>query len=225
MTQAQRHAEETRVKRMVEAAAKIASKAGKMPGGLERFIKELLTPEVDWREALATWAVELAKNDYTYSRPNKRYIRYGLYMPAMRSEELSTLVLIVDSSSSMDSERLNRVFTEGHAMLSTINCNKMIVLYVSTRVKGMQEFEAGDDPKALGDIEFGRGGTDFRPGFEWIAENEIEPCGVIYLTDGECNDYPEEEPPYPVLWGRTIQQYYFKDRFEPPFGEVIDIRA
>jgi predicted metal-dependent peptidase len=210
---------------MVEAAAKIASKARKMPGGLERFIKELLAPEVDWKDALASWIVDLARDDYTYAQANRQYVRYGIYAPAMYSKELGTLVLIVDSSSSMDNERLNRVFTEGHAMLSTINCKKMIVLYVSTRVKGMQEFEAGDEPESLGNIEFGRGGTDFCPGFEWIAENEIEPCGVVYLTDGECNSFPDEKPSYPVLWGRTLQQMYFKDRFEPPFGEVIDIRA
>ena len=46
----------------------------------------------------------------------------------------------------------------------------------------------------------GRGGTDFRPGFEWLHEHGVRPSCCLYLTDMECDSYPEAEPPYPVAW-------------------------
>ena len=46
----------------------------------------------------------------------------------------------------------------------------------------------------------GRGGTDFRPGFEWLAEQGIRPGVCLYFTDMECSRYPEAEPSFSVVW-------------------------
>ena len=46
----------------------------------------------------------------------------------------------------------------------------------------------------------GRGGTDFRPGFEWLDEQKIQPAVCLYFTDMECSSYPETEPPFPTTW-------------------------
>ena len=46
----------------------------------------------------------------------------------------------------------------------------------------------------------GRGGTDFRPGFEWLNAQDIQPTVSLYFTDLKCSDYPETEPDFPVLW-------------------------
>jgi len=49
----------------------------------------------------------------------------------------------------------------------------------------------------------GRGGTDFRPVFEWVAQQahseSILPDVLIYLTDG-YGTFPERESQYPTLW-------------------------
>jgi len=45
----------------------------------------------------------------------------------------------------------------------------------------------------------GGGGTDFRPAFEWVAENDFAPACLIHLTDLCCDSFPET-PEYPVLW-------------------------
>ena len=36
----------------------------------------------------------------------------------------------------------------------------------------------------------GRGGTDFRPGFVWLEEHDIQPGVCLYLTDMLCSSYP-----------------------------------
>ena len=45
----------------------------------------------------------------------------------------------------------------------------------------------------------GMGGTDFRPVFNYIEEDDLNPTALIYLTDG-YGPAPDEEPDYPVLW-------------------------
>jgi hypothetical protein len=57
--------------------------------------------------------------------------------------------------------------------------------------------------------------ADFRPAFEWVAESDIAPLRLIYLTDLCCDSYPEA-PEYPVLWVTD-------SRRAAPFGETVRI--
>ena len=67
----------------------------------------------------------------------------------------------------------------------------------------------------------GRGGTDFRPGFEWLDEQGIQPGVCLYFTDMECSSYPEAEPPFDVLWVNYSSPP--EDWNREPWGERIDI--
>lgn len=62
-------------------------------------------------------------------------------------------------------------------------------------VQFSQEFRSAEpirlEPK-------GSGGTDFRPAFTWVEENELNPVCLIYLTNLCCDWFPEP-PNYPVL--------------------------
>ena len=66
----------------------------------------------------------------------------------------------------------------------------------------------------------GRGGTDFRPGFAWLHEQGVRPGCCLYLTDMECDSYPEAEPPYPVVW---VNWGAAGGPNREPWGERIDI--
>ena len=66
----------------------------------------------------------------------------------------------------------------------------------------------------------GGGGTDFRPVFNEVEDRGIDPACVVYLTDG-WGVYPEEEPPYPVLW--VLTQEPSNPNYHPPFGEVVTL--
>ncbi|MDE0254990.1 MAG: VWA-like domain-containing protein, partial [Rhodospirillaceae bacterium] len=67
----------------------------------------------------------------------------------------------------------------------------------------------------------GRGGTDFRPGFAWLEEHDVQPGVCLYLTDMECSRYPETEPLFPVLWVNHGEPP--GDWNREPWGERIDI--
>ena len=72
----------------------------------------------------------------------------------------------------------------GHAnrILETCNPERVVVIYCDAAVNRVDEFEPDDLP-----IKFdacGGGGTSFKPVFDYIDDNDIEPEVVVYLTDG-----------------------------------------
>lgn len=155
---------------------------------------------------------DIGRNDYSFSRPNRRYLHTGFILPSLYNIEIGSIVLIVDTSASMDEELLNLVAAEMHDIAAVFN-TIIEVIYVDTKVAGSQTIEPNDvfklEPK-------GGGGTDFRPAFPYMEENSINPAVTVYFTDGECNRFPETEPDAPLLWA-----IYDNDSFKPPFGEVL----
>ena len=64
----------------------------------------------------------------------------------------------------------------------------------------------------------GGGGTSFRPVFDWVEEQEIEPRCLVYFTDGYA-DFPEQPHSYPVMWA------IIDSSETPPWGEILHIDA
>ena len=69
----------------------------------------------------------------------------------------------------------------------------------------------------------GRGGTDFRPAFTWVAQQYASgrghPDGVIVLTDG-FGAFPARPPEFPVLW--IVSEHGARDI---PFGTVVRMES
>jgi len=206
------HAEEMRIKSMVRMAA-AQSKAGSMPGDLELLVKSVLEPKVDWRAALSAWAADVAYSDYSWNRPNRRYVQQNIYLPSLYSRDIRELVVIGDTSGSM-LHALNEMSAEFEGILRMGLVQRLRVIYVDEVVAGEQEFENGESVELKAQ---GGGGTSFIPGFKYIEDKGYAPVGVVYITDGCCHDFPKMAPSYQVLWA-IIDGY---GKFEPPFGEVI----
>ena len=68
----------------------------------------------------------------------------------------------------------------------------------------------------------GRGGTDFRPGFEWLDEQGIQPAVCLYFTDMECSSYPEDGAGLSRQCGCNWSDPP-EDWNREPWGERIDI--
>lgn len=205
---------EAKIKQAVAQAEIIAKQQGNIPAHLQALINEILAPVVNWREVLARFLDQIARNDYTFKKPNPRYAHMGLYMPALESLTVGKFILMVDTSGSVDDDLLNQFAAEMSEIATAWNVG-FTILHIDTQVNHVQEFEEGDTIEPIG-----RGGTDFKPGFTWIAENDQDPAAVIYFTDGECNSYPETVPDYPVLWAVYGSQ---AKTFEAPFGETVPI--
>ncbi|GEP94488.1 vWA domain-containing protein [Chitinophaga cymbidii] len=204
---------ESEVKQALVQSAMIAKRQGKLPAFVQRLIEDLLRPRIAWQEVLSRFLSETNRNDYTWKKPSPRHIHCDLYLPALEALETGKVILLVDTSGSINRTLLNQFAAEAQDIATTFNLSLQII-YVDTIVQGVQEIEP-DTPIQLN--PYGGGGTDFRPGFTYIEENDLQPKVAVYLTDGECRRFPSE-PEYPVLWAQ-----FGKATFIPPFGETIQI--
>ena len=191
----------------------IAQRQGKCPEYIKRILDNILKPRVSWKEALSQFLCTRSKNDYSWYFPNTRYLHMGLYLPSLRSEETGNVILIIDTSGSIDDELIKQFAGEVQEILNIFKI-PLTIIYCDDRVRSVQYLEPDDEIKLE---PHGGGGTDFIPGFDFIAENDLTPSAVVYLTDGYCYSFPEN-PAYPVLWAI----YSYCD-FKPPFGEIIKI--
>ena len=202
-------------------ALSLARAQGKTPGAVAETVRGAHLARLDWRSLLRRFMTDAARSDYTWSRPNPRFVDSGLYLPALHSEAIEAIAVIVDSSGSLPAALLAEFWTEIREIASEIRPETLILLQVDTDVREASEHAAHDLPEEI--AIRGRGGTDFRPGFQWIAERGIAPAVCVYFTDMECSRYPEAEPPFPVLWLNWGEPP--ADWNREPWGERIDIAA
>jgi predicted metal-dependent peptidase len=193
-------------------AATQAKQQGKLPGSLERFIDEMVNPKVDWREKLWHLACEKARDDFSWARPNRRMIAHGLVLPGMYSERMGVMAVCIDTSGSITQEVLNAFGAEITAIRDHLRPDELVVMYCDAEVNHVDTFRMEDE------VTFamhGGGGTDFRPPFEWLAEQGIEPVSFVYLTD-MYGAFPDQAPPFPMIWCATTERV-------GPFGETVHI--
>ena len=215
-------AEEQAWDEAMHQALNIARAEGKVPGQVEETIQGAHASTLDWRTLLRRYMTDAASHDYSWSVPNRRFIDSGLYLPSIRSEGIETIAFIIDVSSSLPSATLAEFWAELREVAAEIRPERVIVLQVDTTLQDVAEYAADDLPEEIA-IK-GRGGTDFRPGFQWLDEQGIQPGVCLYFTDMECSDYPEAEPAFPVVWA----DYGDGDspwRHPAPWGEHISIAA
>lgn len=198
-------------KSALQQAAKVAKQRGTLPAGIEELIEDLIYPAVSPRDFLRQFVTE-AKDDYSWSRPNRRHIADGLYLPSLRSERLPDFVMVMDTSGSMDKTALEMCAGVASEVLEEFPGTKLTVIYADAAVAGVEEFTAENLPVKL--HAKGRGGTSFIPAFEYVEQHGLNPACLVYVTDG-YGDVPEV-PSYPVLWATTTE-------VKGPWGETIHI--
>lgn len=197
-----------------EQALQSAKACSRTPAAVERVLTRVRQSIQDWRAILRDFIAALDPSDYSWTPPNRRYVAMGLYLPSIIRTGIGEIVIAVDTSGSIGSEELQQFAAEITAISGEARPEQIHVLYADAAVQGTTTFGPGD-PVELQPI--GGGGTDFRPAFEWVAEQGLAPKCLIYLTDLCCRSYPDV-PEYPVLWVTDSQR-------EAPFGETLQIRS
>jgi len=206
---------EAEVQANLMEAVQIATKAGKMPGGMERVIKELVAPEADCWDLISEWVSDTCDTDRSYARISNRSTDEYLLPGDYSDDELGTLVAFIDTSGSINSAALKKFAAKlnGLRQLYEFNC---YVGYCDTRV-GRVDYFGRDEEIVFRPV--GGGGTRFTPAFDYVDKEISEDiAGFIYFTDLCCSDFPSMAPRYPVLWAVT------GGRNKVPFGDVVNIK-
>ena len=197
-------------------AAQAAKGMGSTSDDIECLAKLLREPSTPWRALLRDFMEQAARNDFSWARPNRRHVQSGIYLPTMRSMEMSALEVQVDTSGSLREEDLQTFGGEIRAIVEDLKPERVTVVYFDTKVQRVQEFERGEEFELSAKA---RGGTDFRPAFERLAESGDRPACVVVMTDLDCTRFPAD-PGLPVLWIATGNR---KRQQTPPWGEVVQM--
>ena len=195
-------------------AAQQAQQYGTLPGFLQTMVNEIKNPVVDWKSVLRQFIQQASKSDYSWARPNRRFLGLEVYLPSVKSEKLPPICVYDDTSGSRWSKKqLAFAKAEIASIIEDAKPERTYLIHGDTEVTNVEVFEAGDsitfNPK-------GGGGTSFEPIFKWIEEQGIEPCCFIGITDLE-GSFPNTAPDYPVIWCCDVKGA------TAPFGEVIEV--
>lgn len=193
-----------------EQASSIAKRAGNMPGDIDRAIQAARETPTDWRTILRRFIEQTVPSDYSWTHPNRRYIAQGIYLPGVVKENLPRIGVAVDTSGSIDSEMLRQFANELTQIVHEARPESVEVIYVDTKVQGVEIFTP-DDPEVRLEAK-GGGGTNFQPAINHFKQNP--PVCMIYLTDLYASE--PEEPEFPVLW--AVPEWQSKDGW---FGETV----
>jgi len=201
--------DEEAFKQLMRSALEKMDAQGELPEGIERFVTLTHRSSIDWREQLYHALDRHFRNDYRMIPPSKKLLYQGIYLPSLYSEKLS-LVVAIDSSGSVDEQRLSRFIDELEALLLSFNDVEIELLICDERIRSHQSIRGGE---AMHYQIIGYGGTDFRPVFEYIEQQSIHCTLLLYFTDLEGR-FPQNRPDYETLWVTPKLA-------EVPFGEQI----
>ncbi len=212
LTRGEREALAAQWQQRLAGAAQQAQQAGKLGGLLARMVGELLQPKLPWRMLLARYMTQVARDDYSYMRPSRR--EGQMILPSLRSAQ-ADIVVAIDTSGSVNSVELNEFLAEIDALKGQLRARVTLHACDTALAEGGPwVFEPWEEFKLPKEFQ-GGGGTDFRPVFDWVAQQGRAPDLLLYFTDAE-GDFPSSEPHYPVIW-------LVKGKAPVPWGQRIQL--
>jgi len=202
------------VKESMLSAAQSAG-AGNVPAGVERMIKELTEPKMNWREILRQQIQSTIRNDFTFSRPSRKGWHTGAILPGMNFDTTIDICVALDMSGSIGNPQAADFLGEIKGIMDEFKDYNIKIWCFDTKVYNEQDFSA-DGGEDLMDYEImGGGGTDFMANWHYMKENDIVPKKFIMFTDGYAWDSWGEDDYCETIF--VIHSHHDKN-VQAPFG-------
>ena len=202
------------VKENMLSAAQSAG-AGNVPAGVQRMIKELTEPKMNWRELIRMQIQSTIRNDFTFQRPSRKAWHTGAILPGMNYDETIDICIALDMSGSIGNAQAEDFLGEIKGIMEEFKDYNIKLWCFDTKVYNEQDFSA-DGGEDLLDYEImGGGGTDFMANWHYMKENDIQPKKFIMFTDGYAWDSWGEEDYCDTIF--LIHSHHDKN-VQAPFG-------
>ena len=192
---------ENEIKEMVTSVAQsIERKQGRLPAGIDNLVKEMLKPEINWKEALSQFVTKTLGGDHSWSRCSRHALGRGMYLPGKTDMKIKA-ALVLDTSGSYLSD-LPKFLAEFKSLVESFGKYEITMVQCDAEVQDVKTY----DPETPMDFDKfnakGGGGSDFRPAFKKLRELGDDFNCVIAFTDSYIS-VPTYPPPYPTLWVLT----------------------
>ena len=191
--------------------------AGADPGASRTLMEAIATAyQPPWQLALQHWLDAVSPGPRSYAKPSRRGAeRDDGVILAGRKREGWALHVVMDTSGSMINT-LPRILGLLASFCEGAGVNQVHIMQCDVGVTADEWI----DPAELTSYKItGFGGSDMSPAMDELSDDP-EVNAVLVLTDGYVS-YPNEEPPYSVLWG-LVDGY---TTFNPAYGTVVHVKT
>jgi predicted metal-dependent peptidase len=203
------------IKESILQAAQTAG-AGKVPQCVQRLIKDLTEPKMDWREVLRMNIQSIVRNDYSFQRYNRKSAHTGAILPGMTNDQTIDVAIAVDTSGSIGDDDVRAFMSEIKGILDQYMDYKVSLWCFDTAIHNHVTItQDNSDEFDYYEIE-GGGGTDFMVNWKYMKDMDLQPKKFIMFTDlcpyGEWGD-PDYVDTLFIGKGNTSTQ--------APFGTTV----
>ena len=199
---------------MIQSAA--AAGAGKTPAGIQRMIKNITEPKMDWRQLVQQEIQSIVRNDYSFQRVNRKSMHSGAILPGMKEATTIDVAISIDMSGSIGDEDATAFLSEIKGIMDQYEDFKINLWCFDTEIYNHKTI-THDEAHELEEYEpQGGGGTDFEVNWTFMEENGIQPKKFIMFTDGyPCGGWGNED------YCDTIFIVKGNTAAEAPFGQTV----
>jgi len=199
---------------MIQSAA--AAGAGKTPAAIQRMIKDLTEPKMNWRQLIQQEIQSIVRNDYSFQRFNRKSAHSGAVLPGMREDVTIDVAIGLDMSGSIGDEDAKTFLSEVKGIMDQYVDFKINLWCFDTEVYGHKEITHDNSEDLLSYEVTGGGGTDFEANYNWMKEVGLQPKKFIMFTDGyPCGSWGDE------AYCDTVFVVKGNTTAEAPFGTTV----
>jgi predicted metal-dependent peptidase len=194
-------------------SAKTCENAGELPGGVQRLIKDLTEPKMDWRDLIAQSIESTIKSDFSFMRQSRKGWQTNVILPGMIPENTIDVSIALDMSGSISNEMGRDMLSEVKGIMEQFTSFKIKLWCFDTDVYNYAEFDESNVDEIDEYEPTGGGGTDFMCNWRYMKDNDIQPDRFIMFTDGyPCGQWGDEQ------YCDTVYIIHGNDTIQPPFG-------
>jgi predicted metal-dependent peptidase len=199
---------------MIQSAA--AAGAGKVPAGVMRMIKDMTEPKMNWREIVNQEIQSIIRNDYSFTRPNRKSMHSGAILPGMKEATTIDIGVSIDMSGSIGQEDATIFLSEVKGIVDQYEDFRINLWCFDTEIYNHKEITHDNSHELLEYEPQGGGGTMFEANWEFMKEQGIAPKKFIMFTDGyPCGEWGDPD------YCDTIFIVKGNKDAEAPFGQTI----
>jgi predicted metal-dependent peptidase len=172
---------------LIVQAMGAARKQGNMPASFLECIKEIIRPKIDLETLLHTYMSESFFDKVSdFSRPNRRFIHQGLYLPGYKHERNRLMLYIaLDRSMSISTEIFSKFLGIIDSVLRMSSDFEVSVIPFdeSVDVTKIIKYDAQQTQPKIA-FEKGNGGTLIEPVFAYLKTHAEIGATLMVLSDG-----------------------------------------
>jgi predicted metal-dependent peptidase len=149
---------------------------------------------MNWREFLRMNIQSLIRNDYSFTRPNRKGWHTGAILPGLKNDDTIDVAIAIDMSGSIGQEDATVFLSEIKGIMDQYEDFRIHLWCFDTDIYNPQVITQ-DNSHDLETYEpMGGGGTDFEANYNFMKEQGIEPKKFIMFTDGyPCGSWGDED--------------------------------